>query len=107
MGSRDGAQLSLPNIPLAADVRVGDQLLTSGVGGRFPPGFPVGHVVDMISMPWMLPAIFNVADMSINAAAALILFQAFRGVHIDGTRDSRDNRPGGPGEDDQSREPTQ
>ncbi|TAL84563.1 MAG: rod shape-determining protein MreC [Rhodanobacter sp.] len=43
-GSRDGAQLSLPNIPLAADVRVGDQLLTSGVGGRFPPGFPVGRI---------------------------------------------------------------
>ncbi|KZC15513.1 rod shape-determining protein MreC [Rhodanobacter sp. FW510-R12] len=43
-GSRDGAQLSLPNIPQAADVRVGDKLLTSGLGGRFPPGFPVGEV---------------------------------------------------------------
>ncbi len=43
-GSREGDQLSLPDIPLAADVRVGDQLLTSGVGGRFPPGFPVGEV---------------------------------------------------------------
>ena len=42
-GSRDG-QLSLPNIPLAADVRVGDHLLTSGLGGRFPPGFPVGEI---------------------------------------------------------------
>ena len=46
-GSRDGDQLSLPNIPLAADVRSGDQLLTSGLGGRFPPGFPVGKVTDM------------------------------------------------------------
>jgi rod shape-determining protein MreC len=43
-GSRDGDQLSLPNIPLAADVRVGDQLFTSGLGGRFPPGFPVGDI---------------------------------------------------------------
>ncbi len=43
-GSADGDQLSLPNIPLAADVRVGDHLLTSGLGGRFPPGFPVGTV---------------------------------------------------------------
>ncbi|OOG53353.1 rod shape-determining protein MreC [Rhodanobacter sp. C03] len=42
-GSRDG-QLTLPSIPLAADVRVGDRLLTSGLGGRFPPGFPVGEV---------------------------------------------------------------
>lgn len=43
-GSRDGDQLSLPNLPLAADVRAGDKLLTSGIGGRFPPGFPVGRV---------------------------------------------------------------
>jgi rod shape-determining protein MreC len=46
-GSRDGGQLSLPNIPLAADVRVGDHLLTSGLGGRFPPGFPVGDVTSV------------------------------------------------------------
>jgi rod shape-determining protein MreC len=43
-GSRDGNQLTLPNIPLAADVRVGDRLLTSGLGGRFPSGFPVGEI---------------------------------------------------------------
>lgn len=43
-GSRDGDQLSLPNLPLAADVRPGDTLLTSGIGGRFPPGFPVGRI---------------------------------------------------------------
>ncbi len=43
-GTRDGDQLSLPNLPLAADVRAGDKLLTSGIGGRFPPGFPVGRV---------------------------------------------------------------
>ncbi|WP_426662819.1 rod shape-determining protein MreC [Rhodanobacter aciditrophus] len=44
-GARDGDGMVLPNIPLAADVRPGDRLLTSGLGGRFPPGFPVGKVV--------------------------------------------------------------
>ncbi len=43
-GARDGDSLTLPNIPMAADVRVGDHLLTSGLGGRFPPGFPVGEI---------------------------------------------------------------
>lgn len=43
-GTRDGGTLSLPNIPVAADVRVGDRLVTSGLGGRFPPGFPVGTI---------------------------------------------------------------
>ena len=37
-------RLELPNIPISADVQVGDQLLTSGLGGRFPAGFPVGEI---------------------------------------------------------------
>jgi len=43
-GTRDGNGLLLPDIPMAADVRAGDHLLTSGLGGRFPPGFPVGTI---------------------------------------------------------------
>jgi rod shape-determining protein MreC len=43
-GSRDGDRLVLPTVPMAADVHVGDRLLTSGLGGRFPPGFPVGTI---------------------------------------------------------------
>jgi rod shape-determining protein MreC len=37
-------QLLLPNIPLSADVKVGDALITSGLGGTFPAGFPVGTI---------------------------------------------------------------
>lgn len=37
-------QLLLPNIPLSADVKLGDQLITSGLGGTFPAGFPVGTI---------------------------------------------------------------
>jgi rod shape-determining protein MreC len=36
--------LTLPNIPRSADVKVGDVLITSGIGGRFPAGFPVGTI---------------------------------------------------------------
>lgn len=36
--------LELVNVPLNADVQVGDEVLTSGLGGRFPAGFPVGTV---------------------------------------------------------------
>jgi rod shape-determining protein MreC len=46
-GSHDGEQLTLPTVPMAADIRVGDKLLTSGLGGRFPEGFPVGEVVSV------------------------------------------------------------
>jgi len=34
--------LHVLDIPLSADVRPGDVLLTSGLGARFPPGFAVG-----------------------------------------------------------------
>lgn len=43
-GTRDGDLLSLPNISMASDVHPGDKLLSSGLGGRFPPGFPVGEI---------------------------------------------------------------
>ena len=40
-------QLDLPNIPISADVQVGDRLVTSGLGGRFPAGFPVGEILSI------------------------------------------------------------
>ncbi len=43
-GSGRGERLELPNLPINADVRVGDELLSSGLGGRFPSGFPVALV---------------------------------------------------------------
>jgi rod shape-determining protein MreC len=37
-------RLELANIPLSSDIRRGDVIVTSGLGGRFPAGFPVGTV---------------------------------------------------------------
>lgn len=37
-------RLELPNVPISADVKVGDKLITSGLGGHFPAGFPVGEI---------------------------------------------------------------
>ena len=39
--------LELNHIPNNADVRVGDLLVTSGLGGRFPAGYPVGRIVSV------------------------------------------------------------
>ena len=43
-GKGRSGTLELANIPLSADVKVGDEVITSGIGGRFPAGFPVGTV---------------------------------------------------------------
>lgn len=40
-------QLVLPTVPMSADVHAGDVLLTSGLGGRFPSGFPVGKITSI------------------------------------------------------------
>ncbi len=39
-----GDTLELRDIPLSAGVEVGDEIVTSGLGGRFPSGFPVGTI---------------------------------------------------------------
>jgi signal peptidase II len=65
-------------------------LLLGGVLGNLTdrvfrdPGFLRGHVVDFIELPhW---PVFNVADMCINVAAAIIVVQAIRGVSLGGRR---------------------
>ncbi|HET6905682.1 MAG TPA: rod shape-determining protein MreC [Rhodanobacteraceae bacterium] len=43
-GSGAPDRLIVSDIPLSADVKVGDRISTSGLGGRFPAGFPVGTI---------------------------------------------------------------
>ncbi|MBN9158276.1 signal peptidase II [Microbacterium sp.] len=63
------------------------------------PGFGVGHVVDMISMPWMLPAIFNVADIFIVTGMISIALLIIAGLRLDGSRE-RDHKEAAPAGDD-------
>lgn len=37
-------ELELPHIPNNEDIQIGDLLITSGLGGRFPRGYPVARV---------------------------------------------------------------
>ena len=46
-GSGRSDVLQVGDIPLSADVRTGDQLLTSGLGGLFPAGFMVGTLGEL------------------------------------------------------------
>lgn len=68
-------------------------LLLGGVLGNLgdrlfrEPGFPEGHVVDMISMPWLMPAVFNVADIFIVGCMIAVALLIVLGVRIDGTRE--------------------
>jgi rod shape-determining protein MreC len=48
---RGGSRLTLGFLPFRADVRPGDEVVTSGLGGVFPRGVPVGRVAEIGSDP--------------------------------------------------------
>jgi signal peptidase II len=70
-------------------------LLLGGVLGNLTdrlfraPGFGVGHVVDFINTPWMMPAIYNVADMFIVTMMIAVAILVVTGLRFDGTREHR------------------
>ncbi|HEX7325484.1 MAG TPA: rod shape-determining protein MreC [Rhodanobacteraceae bacterium] len=43
-GTGNPEQLVVPNLPLSSGLKPGDLMVTSGLGGRFPAGFPVGTI---------------------------------------------------------------
>ena len=43
--------LQLEYLPHNSDIRAGDLLVTSGLGGRFPAGYPVGTVISVKDSP--------------------------------------------------------
>ena len=47
-GTGETGKLILSSIPLAADVREGDLIVTSGLGDRFPGGYPVAAVSEVM-----------------------------------------------------------
>lgn len=47
VGVGDAGTLSLPYLPIQSDLRVGDLLATSGIGGVFPAGYPVARITEV------------------------------------------------------------
>ena len=50
-GTGEFDRLDLPFLPNNADIRVGDLLVTSGLGGAFPSGYPVAVVETVTRIP--------------------------------------------------------
>ena len=51
VGTGDSSRLRLPYLTNNADVVVGDLLISSGLGGVFPAGYPVGRVLEVQRRP--------------------------------------------------------
>ncbi|ABB15188.1 MULTISPECIES: rod shape-determining protein MreC [Carboxydothermus] len=50
-GTALSSELIMDNIPLNLEVRTGEKVLTSGQGGVFPAGIPIGYVVSVTKDP--------------------------------------------------------
>lgn len=66
VGTGEIDRLDLPFLPNNADIRAGDLLVTSGLGGAFPAGYPVAVVDSVTRMPQE-----PFANVSAKPAAAL------------------------------------
>lgn len=66
MGTGEIDSLDLPILPNNADIRAGDLLVTSGLGGAFPAGYPVAIVNSVTRIPQQ-----PFADVTATPAAAL------------------------------------
>ncbi len=51
VGTGDSARLRLPYLTNSADIEPGDLLVSSGLGGVFPSGYPVGRVLEVHRQP--------------------------------------------------------
>ncbi len=59
VGTGDASRLALPYLPRNADVQVDDLLVSSGLGGVFPAGLPVGRITEVRRDPSLPLAIVN------------------------------------------------
>ena len=48
VGTGDSGRLSLPFVTVEADLKPGDLLLSTGMGGVFPPGYPIAEVTQVV-----------------------------------------------------------
>jgi len=66
VGTGDTGRLKLPYLSTSADVIAGDLLVTSGLGGGFPAGYPVGTIATVKRDPSQ-----SLAEVDVKPAAAL------------------------------------
>ena len=66
VGTGDSGVMKLPYLSTSTDIVKGDLLVTSGLGGGFPQGYPVGVVSEVKRDPAQ-----SLADVSVRPAAAL------------------------------------
>jgi len=66
VGTGDSGRLRLPYVTNSADIEPSDLLVSSGLGGVFPSGYPVGRVLEVVRRPGQ-----SFADVIVEPASEL------------------------------------
>lgn len=83
-GTGKSGEVRVSYLSPGADIKVGDMLLSSGLGGRFPPGYPVARVTSVKNDPGEAFLFIDaVPTAEINRASQVLL--VWRGGVEDGT----------------------
>jgi len=94
-GTGDTARLSLPSVPREADVREGDLVVTSGLGDRFPGGYPVAEVARIDRREGSMFAVVEARPLAaLDRGREVLLIRTLSpGNAADGTGDSPLSEP--------------
>jgi rod shape-determining protein MreC len=96
-GTGIGQRLELLYVNSTADIKVGDQLLSSGLGNRFPVGYPVG-VVDKVDLrpgkPFSEVLAKPNAQLDRSSHVLLVFTEARVSKGIDGSSEKSEDRGG-------------
>ncbi len=95
VGTGNPQRLEMRHVPLQEDVEVGDLLLTSGLGERFPADYPVARVVSVEQQPGQ-----PFLDIQAEPLAALDRSREVLLLWTDEAPDTGEPDPGAPPEPD-------
>ena len=73
LGTGAPDKLDIPYLPISADIAEGDLLTTSGLGGRFPPGYPVAMVTSVHKDPTLPYAVVSAIPTALLEQAREVL----------------------------------
>jgi rod shape-determining protein MreC len=94
-GAGDSGELLLPYLPVNSDVKAGDVLVTSGLGGVFPAGYPVAVVTGIKRDPVLLVAQVRARPLATLTRDREVMLVSFDPKHpaAPGRREQTDSLP--------------
>lgn len=104
IGSGNIDELTLSHVPDTADIREGDLLVTSGLAGRFPKGYPVAEVSRVRHEPGKPFATVEARPLAQLERSRYVLMLNPKEIFEEDVMESRDSEAAGSGDQQEEQE---